>query len=691
MTEYTMEEYYHDQRQSVLAGSEARQDFLENEFLLSLADELEGSGIIEGFEPCHYRAPRGMRVDGYWFKEDEAALDLFILDFENRESPESLTTTDVKSIFKRLENFFTTSVDKRLYEQLEESSPGYGLSRDIYDRQKTFSKVNLFLVSERLLSERIIAIDEIIYKHWIFSYHVWDISRFYRQQTARGAKEDLYVNFKELYGEGLPCIPAHLKNADYESYLLVMPAEILSDLYGKYGARLLEQNVRCFLQARGKVNKGIRATIMNNPEMFFAYNNGITATAKEVITENSSDKGICVNIIRDLQIVNGGQTTASLFHTKRKDKAKLDQAFVQVKLSVVDEEKSEEIIPKISEYANTQNKVNAADFFSNHPFHIRMEEFSRRLWVSPKDGALRETKWFYERARGQYADAQSKFTQAGRKKFQAENPKPQMFTKTDLAKFENVWDEKPTFVNLGGQKNFAKYAARIGQEWEKTPNKFNEFYYKCAISRAIIFRRAEKVISAQDWYQGGYRANIVAYSLALLSEYCKENNKSLDLLHIWKKQDVPDAIVKAIERVGQFVSDQISQPPEGISNISEWCKKDACWVGLQNRLSDVAEILPEQFIAELISKAKVKEDVKAAKKTQKIDDGINYQKVVLDLGSEKWKEIAAFGLAGKHLGQKDMGILAVATAMPAKIPSERQCKHLVGLLEKLKIEGLQTE
>ena len=128
------------------------------------------------------------------------------------------------------------------------------------------------------------------------------------------------------------------------------------------------------------------------------------------------------------------------------------QIFVQMKLSVIDSEQSEVVVPRISEYANTQNRVNAADFFSNHPFHIRMEEFSRRIWAPAQQGAQRETKWFYERARGQYADAQSKLTPGEQKRFKAEYPKPQMFTKTDLAKFENVWDDHPKWVNLAARR-----------------------------------------------------------------------------------------------------------------------------------------------------------------------------------------------------------------------------------------------
>jgi len=687
--DFSIEDFYHDLRQDVLAGSEAREDFLEAEFGLNLANELESAGVIGGFEPCHHKA-RGVRVDGYWFREEEESLDLFILDFENRESLESLSKTEVVTIFKRLENFFTSSVDKQLYDDLEEACPGYGLSRDIHDRQKNFSKINLYLISERNLSERIQALDEIKYRDLTLTYHIWDISRYYRLQTSRGAKEDLIVDFTELYGEGLQCLPAHLNNTDYESYLMVIPAEILSDLYGRYGARLLEQNVRCFLQARGNVNKGIRTTIMNDPGMFFAYNNGITATAKEVISEKTS-KGIFVKQIKDFQIVNGGQTTASLFHTNRKDKASLDKVFVQMKLSVVNEEKSEEVVPKISEYANTQNKVNAADFFSNHPFHVRMEEFSRRLWAPPQHGAVRESKWFYERARGQYADAQSKFSQAGRKKFMAEYPKPMMFTKTDLAKFENVWDEKPTSVNYGAQKNFAKYAERIGKEWEKRSDLFSEFYYKRVIAKAILFRRTEKIVSAQPWYQGGYRANIVAYTLALISEYCKINKKSVNFLQIWNNQEISSSVVQAIESVGKFVSEDISQPPEGISNISEWCKKDACWTRLKAKLDEVKKLLSTQFLHELISSERIKEDIKDASEVQKIDNGIEAQAQVLKLSGKQWASIYKAGKMKNIFTPKEIGILEVAARIPDKLPSEKQSLILLDALRKAEMEGITID
>ncbi len=682
-----IEEFFHDFRQDLLSGAEAREDFLEAEFALSATRELEESGAIEGFEPCHYKAPRGMRVDGYWLNDDGISIDLFIVDFANREALESLTRSDVDALFKRIENFFTACSLKGLYSELEETSLGYGLARDISSRATTFAKVNFYLLSERLLSEKVQAVEDKLYQGWTFTYNIWDIARLHRIKTSRGAKEEVVIDFESMFGQGIPCLPAHIKSADYESYLMVMPATILGDLYGKYGDRLLEQNVRCFLQARGKVNKGMRSTILNDPEMFFAYNNGITATAREVIAEPKAD-GIYIREIKDLQIVNGGQTTASLFHTSRKDKASLEKIFVQMKLSVVDSEKGEEVIPRISEYANTQNKVNAADFFSNHPFHIRMEEFSRRLWAPPQQGALRESKWFYERARGQYSDAQAKISKAEKKKFLAEFPSSQMFAKTDLAKFENVWEDKPTYVNLGAQKNFAQYAKRIGQEWAKNPDNFNELYYKRAIARAILFRKTEKIVSVQSWYSGGYRANIVAYTLALLSRLCADMGKSFDFMKVWETQDITGVMRDAIEITAKVVFDSIMTPMAGISNISEWCKKEACWDRLQLKSGELKSLLPKPFLSGLVDKENIVEEVKSAAKVQKIDNGIEAQKKVMSIPAAKWRQIMDDGNEKDIFSPMEIGILQVASKIPAKIPSEKQSVILIDVLAKAALEGI---
>lgn len=682
MTEQTTEEFFHDFRQEMLA--EADSTFQLEAFMEIVSSELIETGFIEGFEHCPFKAPRGMRVDGYWFN-DEGAIDIFIADFDCRRDLQTLTKTEMDAAFRRVVNFFEASLKGAL--EPDVTTPEYGLVRQLMDRRPLLQQVNFFLVSERVLSDRIQALPDNEVSGIRATYHIWDIARFQRQRSSRGHKEALDIDFMKMFGHGIKCLPANLGSDSYQSYLIVMPATVLAKLYQEYSARLLEQNVRTFLQARAQVNKGIRATIINEPRMFFAYNNGITATAQGVETV-LTDGGLEIRRLTDLQIVNGGQTTASLFHTQRKDKADLSDIFVQMKLSVIDSEQSEMVVPRISEYANTQNRVNAADFFSNHPFHVRMAEFSRRIWAPALQGAQRETKWFYERARGQYIDAQSKISQAEQKRFKAEYPKAQMFTKTDLAKFENVFDDHPRWVNLGSQKNFARYAVRIGKEWDKSADSVNEFYYKRAIARGILFRATEKLVSAQPWYNGGYRANIVAYTLSMLGKIAADRKLSVDYQRIWNAQAVDETLSGALAVIAKAVSDDITQPPAGISNISEWCKKEGCWGRLSERSSHIADLLDDAFWSALIGADDNREEAKTARQTQKIDNGIEAQKRVFDTPASHWSKILREAGLRKLLTPKDIGILKIAEQIPAKVPTERQSALLVQLLDRAQQEGI---
>lgn len=682
----TIDEFFHDFRQDLLLGAEVNGRFQLEEFMEVIASELVETGFIDGFDYCHYRAQRGIRVDGSWFN-DEGVLNLFVADFEQRAELASLTRRDIDSAFKRVSSFFEASADRNLAEDIEVTSPEYDLARQIADRRGSISSLNLILFSERTLSGAVQDLPDGEVAGVPASYHVWDISRLHRQRTSRSHKEPLDIDFKKMFGDGVACLPACLSNDVYKSYLMVMPADALATLYGKFGARLLEQNVRTFLQARGNVNKGIRATIMNEPGMFFAYNNGITATAQSIDTEES-DFGLKITRIVDLQIVNGGQTTASLFHTRKRDGADLSHIFVQMKLSVIDSQENEMIVPKISEYANTQNRVNAADFFSNHPFHGRMEEFSRRIWAPAQKGSLRETHWFYERVRGQYADAQSNLTSAEKRRFLAEYPKQQMFTKTELAKFENVWDDHPMWVNRGSQKNFVRYAERIGKEWEKSSDAFNEFYFKRVVARGLIFRATERIVSNQSWYNGGYRANIVAYTLALLAEIAKRRSGSVDFMEVWRTQTVGLVLNESIALVSCAVNDDITRPADGVSNISEWCKKEACWTRMTSRIEAVEAALPAAFYDHLVSLGDLEETMRSAKRTQKVDNGIEAQKKVLAVPAFEWARINRSMLERNLLTPKEEGVLKVAMQIPLKLPTEKQSMVLLDILHKGQIEGI---
>ena len=349
-----------------------------------------------------------------------------------------------------------------------------------------------------------------------------------------------------------------------------------------------ERNVRAFLQVRGNVNKGIQQTIAETPHRFLAYNNGISATARTVDLEKIGKGLYRLKAATDFQIVNGGQTTASLFHAWKKERSDISHIVVQVKLTLAsDVVKLAELVPLISLYANSQNKVNTADFSANGPFHQKLEELSRTIWAPALGGLERGTRWYYERARGSYMDEKSRAgTRSQVRAWEGEHPLPQKFTKTDLAKFENTWDELPHFVSRGAEKNFALWTAtREDRGWPIV----DERYFQRLVAKAILFRRAEQIVSAQEY--PGYRANIVTYALAWLT---RRSGRRIPLDAIWATQSLSNVLIQAIDKAATFARRHITNPPGG-RNITEWCKKEECWIDFR----DVAIPLPSRWESQL--------------------------------------------------------------------------------------------
>jgi len=684
----SIEEFAKEFFQETLNEADALGQFSETVFFEKFCSFLTDAGELDTADRAHYvGAPMsGVRVDGYGGDPIESAgtLNLVIADFSQTSEVRRLNQSDMDAIFGRLEKFLKKALDSKWRNGLEETSAGFGLADLIAQRWGSIHKVRLLLISNRALSDRVDGRPAGEIDGRDITYSVWDIARLHRYATEGHGREDIVIDLEKDFGSTLPLLPAHLSAQDYESYLAVMPAQMLAQIYDHWGARLLEQNVRVFLQARGNVNKGIRNTLENDPAMFFAYNNGITATAGAVETDIKNGQLFLVGL-RNLQIVNGGQTTASI-HMALRSKVDLSKVFVQMKLSVVDPERAEEVVPKISEYANSQNRVNAADFFSNHPFHIRMEDFSRRIYAPSPDGTFRETKWFYERARGQFNDARSKLTQAQRKKFDLENPRPQLFSKTDLAKYLNVWEQKPDKVSMGAQKNFAAFAQDVGQAWKKSEDSYNEAFYKESIAKAIIFKGTEKIVSAQPWYEGGYRANIVAYAIAKMAHDVGIKKLVVDFQTVWTNQAISSSMEDALVCVSKYVHDALVSPPNGIRNVTEWAKKQACWSQIQGIDID----WPPKFIKGLISQSEQKIRNRDGRKDQKVLNGIEAQTRVVEAGGPAWQQALSWASERGLLSAREASAFKIASQIPRALPTEKQAELIMTAFSRLTQEGFEA-
>jgi len=572
-----LQQFTADLLQEVIASSDVEEDgglFREEIFTRVFIDYLCEAGELEDGEVC-YHVARGIKVNGYHYQEAEGRLDLFVSIFNQKVPPVTISKNDVDTAIKRLKGFLEQSC-KGLYKSLEEASPAYDLAQWIHKYKNQLSNFRLFVFTDGLVTAQQFKDKEsAVVGERIFSINVWDIRRLYRCVNSGKKREAIEIDFETQFGKSIPCLRIPEASSDYDSCMLIIPGAILKSLYAEYGSRLLERNVRSFLQARGKVNKGIRQTILNEPERFLAYNNGISATAESVRFVDN-ERGIAS--VRDLQIVNGGQTTASIYQAARKDKADLSKVYVQAKLTIVKSDRIDEIVPLISRYANSQNKVNEADFSANEPFHIQIEELSRTIWSPANDGSQRQTHWFYERARGQYLEAKNKeVTPARKKAFEETYPKSQVFTKTDLAKFQHTWDQLPHFVSRGAQKNFAEFTA-LWAAGKKDTTIVDPDYFKHLIAKAILFKFTEKIVQKHKF--GGYRANIVTYTLAYLSEPTRQH--IIDLDYIWKYQSLSESLQNVIAKVSIKVHEAIISPPEGKSkNVTEWCKHVDCWTKIK--------------------------------------------------------------------------------------------------------------
>ena len=682
-----LEEYHQNLMADIRREADASGILMVEAFFDRMTERLTEAGELEVADRAYFENTDGgqkIRIDGYAGdpRDCEGILGLIVCDFVDSDEVRTFAKSDVPPILNPLIRFLKKARSEEFRDSLNEVSPAFQVSDLIITTWSQVTKVKLILVSNRHYTSRDDAVKLAELGDVPVTWSVWDLARFERFDRSGQAREDMVIDFARDFGGALPALKASQAGAALESYLMIVPGLQLAAIYDRWGARLLEANVRSFLQARAKTNKGIQKTIRDEPELFFPYNNGLSATADAVSCVQTAE-GLTIAAISNLQIVNGAQTTGTIHSGLKSAKDQLRQVFVQMKLTVVPAERSEGIVPKISEFANTQNKVNAADFFSNHPFHVRMEQFSRSVIFTAREGERHDSKWFYERSRGQFINARGRLTLAQQKKFDLEFPKTQLFSKTDLAKYEFSATGQPHVVSRGAQKNFAEFAKDIGEAWAKSDAKYDELWYRRLIARALIFRRLETEVPKQPWYEGGYRANIVTYAMAKVFHDATDEKQVLDLDAVWRRQAVPDALSDALMVAAAEAHDVITHPPHGVRNMSEWAKQQASWNGLKSRKLDYDDAFDSCLV--LIDEDRRRKGDEKKKKKQ--DEGINAQNEVVTLGADFWSEVHEWGRQKKLLSPEDLRILRLCSSMGRVPPNEIASKHALKVLGRLRDQG----
>jgi len=561
-------------------------------FVSSFANYLQEIDFLDDFTISYFEGTgknnSKFRVDGYAYDEFDKTLNLIIACYDNSENEKKISKKQIGQLQKQLINFLKEVNTSDIKRRMEMSRPCWDLVDLIIEEKIEIRKFRFLIFTNSIISNNLANLDPIEVENIPTECQIWSIERLFKICASKSGRHIVEINFKDYTPDGIPCLNAsELTTKEFKSYLCIIPGSVLADVYDKHGSLLLEGNVRSFLSTKVAVNKKIRTTILESPERFFAYNNGISATAMSISIESTLDGQRLISA-SDFQIINGGQTTASLSNTRYKDKCDLSTIFVQMKLTVLEkiiEDDAAKLIQDISRSSNSQNKVNDADFFSTHPFHVWMERCSQKLFARAIDGSQFDTKWFYERARGQYFQKQMHLTRSEKKKFLLQNPKSQVITKTDLAKVRNTWANFPHIVSRGAQTNFTHFADKMTKDWmqHKGVLQSGNQYFQETVALILMFKYMEKMIPRQAWYSHGYRANIITYSISLLHKLIKEQfiNKDLDLVSIWMRQAIPDVVQQSLVALSEKVYFKLTDASRSVENVTQWCKREDCWNSIQ--------------------------------------------------------------------------------------------------------------
>ena len=648
----------------------------------TLAAENGDSPDLEYF-PVLKEGARSYRIDGASLDEldgDAGDLHLATCIFRQQTEVPVLNAKDIDSAVDDVERFFRSIASDDFIESLEETSPAYEVAMLVRPYLWKIRRLRVLVLTNGHLRTRRSAFVTRQVGDVDLTVNVLDLER-YARIAAEGA-EPVEFDFAETTGDPVPCLPVSTAAENCTSYLFAIPGPTLAGIFAAFGNRLLEQNVRTFLQARTNVNKGILRTITEEPGMFFAYNNGITATASEVETKMLPSGGLAIRRVKDFQIVNGGQTTASLLYARDAQKLDLSGIHVQVKLSVVDPERIAETVPRISEYANTQNKVSLSDLASNSPAQVRIERLSKEIKSPRRAGALEQTCWFYERARGQYRNLFAYKSRTERKAIEIRYPKSQLVTKTELAKYELSFDGRPHHVSEGAQKCFNRYVKSVLAPLGDGTG-LNATWFQRAMARALLYRELDSAVSRSEWYKAdrGYKAQIVTYAVASSAQRFRLARHEIDLDRIWSEQAVPEQLLAWMLDEARRVSGILRNPPEGVRNITEFAKREFCW---NSHVLPSLEPAPEDMLRFGVTVGRFAEETQASKRDEGRHRDVDVDVAIAGL-MPRVNEIRSAAKSNGLASPKNMQALdKLATGRINLNRGERNA--LILLLQRLEIE-----
>lgn len=545
------------------------------------------------FEPvvCHFQGRVGnanLRLSGYAMSDDADQLDLFVSLYEGVDEITPVPDAETKTAVEQCLRFLALCAEGKMASRLDPSGDVHSLALTIREIYNGLEQVRVFVLTDLVAKAKSFKTREIGGK--TVRLEVMDIERLHRHWSEGKPRDELVIDFSEVSGSPLPCVFVPGETDEYDYALTAVPGEALRFVYEKFGARLLEANVRSFLSVKGKgVNAGIQNTLRTMPGHFMAYNNGIVLVADEMRLAQAADGSPGIAWLKGMQIVNGGQTTASLYFAKKKfPETDLSRVRVPAKIIVMkvqDPAKEEALVSDISRYANSQNAVRQSDLSANKPFHVDVERLSLAVYCPDGTG-----RWFYERAAGSYNTllAREGITPAKLRTLKEAIPPSRKITKTDLAKYLNAWSGLPDIVSLGSQKCFDRFMfAMTPAEGEPVPLPPDVATFKSMVAQAIVFKAVHKIV--RPMFQA-FQANVAAYTVSLMATRVGDR---FDLDRVWSRQGISPELQAQISVWAREANDFLHRTAGG-RMVSEWAKKPECREALiKARFSEPAAGIPE--------------------------------------------------------------------------------------------------
>ena len=571
-------------RQDILDDSKDDDEFIQQGLILSeVLPYMLDAKLIDS-EDCNESylkdQTNNLKLNSYTVNESGERLQLFMIDENTIDEStlfEELNVSEKKTYdnqFRRVSKFISLTLNGKLYEMLQDADPVKALVSKLNssDGIQQFDVIEIFLISltatvsfkgltpqtrsmrfdEESLKVSYSVDGEKKSKEFLLLRQVIDLNFLFNVNASRGRLEPLIVNFDKSFGYNLEVIKA-AEESHFESYLCVLEADVLTDLYRLYSTRLLEKNVRSFLQFKG-VNKGMKATIKTEPEKFIAYNNGLTITATDAIVFSNKRK-VFIKSLTDFQIVNGGQTTASIYFSK-KEGLDVSKVKVMAKINVVKGTKNrglDDLISNISEFSNSQARVSKVDLRARNPQLVILKQLSDS--VSTPSGL----KWFFERAKGEF-NTLVRVAGTNGNRHKKEYPRTRRFDKGELGKYYSAWGAVPHLVKLGGEKIFRYFIEEISPE-DGEPVLINREFYEALIAKIIIFRGLENIHGRGKNSMGQLRSAVIPYALSIIYINTDGSNKNIrfNLARIWKHEGLEDDLAEYFGRLMLLMNDLIKK------------------------------------------------------------------------------------------------------------------------------------